>query len=128
MFPGYLFARFQYVSQFRLVRATRGVTCIVGFGGIPSVVPEEILTELRNSLRDEETVVIPTTIQPGEEVHIIAGPFRGVRAVVTRILPARERIAILLEVLGMEREVEVHAQSVLPDIAHPLNRPSTSKI
>ena len=51
---------------------------------------------------------------------VAKGPFLGVRALVTRILPARDRVAILLNMLGQEREIEVSTAAVLPDIHHPL--------
>ena len=127
MFPGYLFARFCYVSQHRLVRSIHGVTKIVGFGGEPTVVSDTIVRELRASVKDEETVVIESGVDVGEEVNVVSGPFQGVRAVVTRVMPARERVAILLEVLGMEREVEVAVHTILPDISHPIVRAERKK-
>lgn len=122
MFPGYVFARFSYPAQHRLVRACRGVIKIVSFGSEPSVVPEEIVRELRASVQDEETLVIESGIQSGEEVQVVEGPFRGLRAVVSRTMPGRARVAILMEILGMEREVEVPVHAVLTDITHPLVR------
>lgn len=127
MFPGYLFARFRYISQHRQLRATHGVTNVLSFGGAPSVVPDAIVRDLRASVQDEETVVIESGVEIGEEVNIVSGPFQGVRAVVTKVLPARERVAILLEVLGMEREVEVGVDTILPDITHPMVRAERKK-
>lgn len=122
MFPGYIFARFPYPTQHRHVRSIRGVMTIVAFGEIPADVSDEVIGGLREAVQDEETVVIKTPVQPGEEVSVIEGPFRGLRAVVSRVLPARERVAVLLELLGMEREVEVGIDSVIPDVLHPLAR------
>jgi transcriptional antiterminator RfaH len=120
MFPGYLFARFCYEELYRLVRTTKGVSTIVSFGGLPIVVPDAIIAELRSVVSEGETVEIPTTFSVGEEVQLVEGPFQGLRAVVTKILPARARVTVLLELLGMEREVEVGEQAVMPDIPHPL--------
>ena len=120
MFPGYVFAHFNYRAQHRHVQGTLGVSTIVRFGGIPSVVPDEIVAELRASVVDQETIEIPTTIQVGEEVQLVEGPFSGIRALVTQVLPAQERVKVLLEILGMEREVEVETSRVLPQISHPL--------
>jgi len=53
---------------------------------------------------------------------VIEGPFLGVRALVTRVLPARERVAILLNMLGQEREIEVSITAILPDARHPLEQ------
>jgi transcription antitermination factor NusG len=83
-------------------------------------VPDEIVAELRASVVDQETIEIPTTIQVGEEVQLVEGPFSGIRALVTQVLPAQERVKVLLEILGMEREVEVETSRVLPQISHPL--------
>lgn len=120
MFPGYLFARFCYESQYRLVGTSNGVSTIVSFGGIPAVVPDEIIHELRSSVADGETIEIPTTLSVGEEVQVVEGPFQGIRAIVTRVMPARARVTVLLELLGMEREVEVAEKAVLPDVLHPM--------
>lgn len=123
MFPGYIFARFAYFSQHRQARATRGVMTIVGFGGNPTAVPGEIIEELRSSVQDQETIVIKPAVDAGTEVTVVGGPFAGLRAVVSRVMPARERVAVLLEVLGMEREVEVGVETIIPDLEHPLARP-----
>ncbi len=98
------------------MRSIRGVITIVGFGDSPAIVPDQIVEDLRREVRDEETIVIQPQIEVGEEVNVIAGPFQGLRAIVSRVLPARERVAVLLEVLGMEREVEVSKTAVLPDL------------
>src|SRR4030095_12225905 len=90
MFPGYVFAKFRYVSQNRHVRAGRGVVKIVTFGDIPARVAPEIISELRNAVQDQETIVIQPGIEVGEEVNVISGPFRGLRAVVSREMPPRD--------------------------------------
>ncbi|TSA32190.1 MAG: hypothetical protein D4R65_09770 [Verrucomicrobiaceae bacterium] len=120
MFPGYLFARFDYPNQHRMVATTNGVSTIVGFGGIPAVVPDGVIDELKASVTAEETVEIPNTVEIGEEVQVVEGPFQGIRAIVTKVMPARERVTVLLELLGMEREVEVPGNAVLPDARHPM--------
>ncbi len=120
MFPGYIFANFRYALQHRQIASSNGVATIVSFGGLPAVVSSEIIDELRASVSCEETVEIPTVINPGEEVSVIEGPFKGLRAIVTRVVPARARVHILLELLGMEREIEVSEKAVLPDVFHPL--------
>ena len=90
------------------------------FGGVASIVHESIIQELRSAIVSEETVEILTNIQVGEEVKLITGPFSGVRALVTQVMPAQARVKVLLELLGMEREVEIESSGVMPDIVHPL--------
>jgi transcriptional antiterminator RfaH len=109
MFPGYLFGHFNFAESHRHIMSISGVSTIVRFGGRPAIVPDEIIAELRAHVTDKETIIIPQPIEAGSEVKIVEGIFKGVKAVVSRVLPARERVAVLLEVLGMEREVEIAA-------------------
>jgi len=120
LFPNYLFARFDFVQAYRRVQTTRGVLRIVGFGGNPQPVPDMVLSELRSAVTEKETIILKPAINPGDEIEVVAGPFKGLRTIVTRLLPARQRVAILLEILGTEREVEIDAAHVLPDQPHPL--------
>lgn len=121
MFPGYLFARFIYPELYRRIAATSGVARTLSFGGRPCIVEDRIVEDLRIHIDDGETVEILSEIREGEEVRVVEGPLSGVRALVTRVLPARERVAILLSMLGQEREIEVSSTAVLPDIRHPLS-------
>jgi transcriptional antiterminator RfaH len=120
MFPGYLFVRVIYPQLYRRIAATSGVARILAFGGRPCVLDASIIADLRMHIADGETIEIISEIQEGQEVRIVHGPFLGIRALVTRLLPARDRVAILLNLLGQEREVEVSSSALLPDIRHPL--------
>ena len=120
MFPGYIFARFVYPALYRRIAATSGVAKTLSFGGRPCVLVPQIIEDLRCHVADGETVEIACDIREGEEVKVVEGPFLGVRALVTRILPARDRVAILLSMLGQEREIEVSVDALLPDVKHPL--------
>lgn len=124
MFPGYIFARFAYGAKHRQIRAIKGVVTVVTFGDEPAKVPAASLTEMRSALDDQETIIVKPEIQAGHMVNVIGGPFQGIRAVVSRLMPARERVAVLMEVLGMEREVEIGLGCIIPDASHPLSRSS----
>lgn len=123
LFPGYAFARFPWRSHYRLVASSMGVTKIVGFGGQPAVVQEGVIAELREFVRDNEVIEIEPEIAPGDEVTLLEGPFKGLRAVVTRVMPAKDRVAVLLDLLGTQREVEIMADRVVAGKAHPLAGP-----
>lgn len=120
LFPGYLFARFAYPQLYRRIAATSGVAKTLSFGGRPAVLDDSIIADLRKHVTDGEIMEIASEIKEGEEIHVIKGPFLGVTALVTRVLPARARVAILLNMLGQEREVEVSTLAVLPKVSHPL--------
>lgn len=121
LFPGYIFGRFLFSTHYRQVTSAMGVTKVVGFGGCPAVVPQGIIDDLRLFVRDNEVIEIAPTIASGDEVTLLEGPFKGLRAVVTRILPGKERIAVLLDLLGTQREVEISTQRVVPGKVHPLS-------
>jgi transcriptional antiterminator RfaH len=114
LFPGYLFARFDYLARRRQINAIPGVTSIVHFGDQAISVDNAIVAELRAMVRDNETIEITAEPTAGDEVVIASGPMSGLRVLVTRVLPARQRIAVLLELLGTFREVEIEKGRVLP--------------
>lgn len=116
LFPGYLFARADWTTWQRFALATPGVTGQVHFGSYVPEVPESVVLSLQQAFGNEEetlTVQLAGLIAPGEVVEIATGPFRGTLATVTRLMPARERIAVLIEFLGSPREVEVSLLEVL---------------
>jgi transcriptional antiterminator RfaH len=124
LFPGYFFASFDYSKQHRQIAATQGIAKIIGFGQVPFVVTPSLINELRSSLTEENIMEISCKIMEGENVSIVQGPFSGIQALVTRLLPSRQRVAVLFELLGQEREIEVELDSLLLKKQHPLIRNS----
>ena len=114
MFPGYLFAKFVYSTQHRAVESSHGVRGIVRFGQRLATLPENTIIALQSKAGAEEVVTIDSSPKIGQPVHIVEGPFQGLEVVVTQLLPARERIRVLLDFLGRSLEMEVPAQKVLP--------------
>ena len=117
LFPGYVFARFEFFPLHRQIRALPGVSTIVQFGERPAALPDDVLAALREAIGDGDTVEIASNPEPDTEVLVVQGPLRGLRLIVTRVMPARARIAVLMEFLGAEREVELDVASTIP--AHP---------
>ena len=48
-------------------------------------------------------------------MEIVEGPFRGQSGVVKQLLPARERVKVLLEVLGGATEVDLRLTAVFKE-------------
>jgi transcriptional antiterminator RfaH len=114
MFPGYLFANFLYSSMHRAVEHASGVNGIVHFGDYLATIDQSVVLALQERAGEEELVTIDPQIEAGQSVHIAEGPFQGLEAVVTRILPAQQRIKVLLEFLGRSVETEISIPKVLP--------------
>ncbi|NNE94216.1 MAG: hypothetical protein HKN23_21415 [Verrucomicrobiales bacterium] len=114
LFPGYLFAKFELEEKLRHVNGTPNVTGILRFGDLFPTIAESFLDEIRSEFpaEEEETRIIQPRISEGDEVEVVSGPMRGLKTVVTRLLPAQERVAILLDWLGEEREAEVSLKTV----------------
>ena len=107
LFPHYLFARFDFANSMRLVRHAAGVSTVVHFGTHVPAVPDEVLRELREHIGADELHVLPERFAPNDRVQISGGPMHGLTAVVTRVMPAKERVKVLLDFLGQQTSVEV---------------------
>ena len=107
LFPGYLFARFDWQSSLRLVQHSRGVRGVVHFGERWPAIPETIIRELQQAIGADELHTIPENFTPGDEVEITDGAMRGLRAIVSRVMPGRDRIAVLMEFLGRQTMIEL---------------------
>ena len=118
MFPTYLFAKFEWKRSLDSVRHTFGVAGVVHFGCFWPIVPDQIIEELQNMVGSEGIRVIEPAITVGEEVEVAAGAFEGFRGVVTRVMPARDRVAVLLEFLGRQTTVELPMNGILKDSIH----------
>jgi len=115
LFPSYLFARFDWHRSLRNVHLAHGVSSVVHFGSRWPVVEDGVMEELKQSFGAEELHIISATLQPGDTVEIAEGAMRGLRAVVSRVMPSRERVAVLLELLGRQTTIEVPVKLVVKE-------------
>ena len=108
LFRDYLFARFDLATALRRVRHARSVREVVHFGNRYPTVPNLFINELRAAMGGREERSIEETLQSGDLVKLVGGPMQGLEAVVTRVMPARDRVAVLLEFLGRQTMVELN--------------------
>jgi transcriptional antiterminator RfaH len=120
MFPGYLFARFELAEMHRQVLYAHGVCSIVRFGNRYPPIEESFLAQLRNQTDVVEVKQLIYEFSQGDHVKIVKGVLAGLEAVVTQVLPATQRVKILMDFLGRKTEAEVETASLLPPVAHPL--------
>lgn len=121
LFPGYLFARFVPMASQKEIACTRAVSTIVRFGGAPARIPDAGIAELRAHMGEEDCKTLDAVLREGDAVTITAGVFQGLATVVTQLLPARERVRVLVEFLGECREVELEKRDLLPERTHLLS-------
>jgi len=113
LFPNYLFARFNWQTALRLVHHTPGVGGVVHFGTRWPTIAGEVIEELRRVFGRDQLHVISTEPKVGDNVQIAGGVFHGLRAVVTQVMPARERVTVLLDFLGRQTALELPQASII---------------
>ena len=114
LFTNYLFARFDLSVSLRQVQSARGVAGVVHFGKHWPVIPDGVIAELRAAMGNEDLHVIANEFHPGDVVEIGTGVFHGLQAVVTRIVPGKQRVAVLLDFLGRQTEMELGSEQLVP--------------
>ena len=115
LFTNYLFARFDLGAHLRRVQSARGVAGVVHFGGHWPAIPDAVIADLRAAIGDQELQVIASEFKPGDAVEIAGGVFHGLQALVTRVIPAKQRVAVLLDFLGRQTAVELADRQLVPE-------------
>ena len=113
LFPGYLFAHFVWETSARQVKYTRGVRGIIHFGAYRPAIPENIIQELWHTFGTDELRTIVPELSPGDTVQIAEGTLRGLQAVISRVMPGRDRVAVLMELLGQQTVIELTTGAVI---------------
>lgn len=112
MFPGYIFAKFNYQAHSRQVVHSQGITRMVELGD-RRVIPEHIVRDLQSSLPEGIIEAPDLSIETGAEIEVVTGSLKGMNGKVLAQLPAKNRIQVLLEFLGREITVDVSPDDIL---------------
>ena len=108
LFPNYIFAKFELEKNYPLVRWARGVKGVLGFGGYPVPVSEEVI-ELIKERTDEDGILKKTyDLKPNDVVRIKSGPLKELIGIFDRWVSDSERVRILLNLIGYQPAVELH--------------------
>jgi len=107
MFPGYIFARFHPVDDFRLVKYARGVKTIVHFGEKIVPIHEELIDFIKSRLENGVATIQDKPITKGEKVIVKEGPFKGLTGIFEREMEGKERVSILLEAVQFAATMEI---------------------
>ncbi len=115
LFPCYIFVRCVLTERLDDIRYARGISSLVHFGLRIPVVPDDVVDELKQCFETDEPMSVEEQFRPGTEVTVAEGPFLGSQGIVVRVLPARQRVQILLDFLGRTTVAEVDRQSLTPE-------------
>jgi transcriptional antiterminator RfaH len=112
LFPCYIFVRCSIDKTLNEIRYSNGVSSIVHFADKIPTVADSVIEELQQCFDTEETMTVEEQLVPGAEVVLAEGAFVGMQACVLRVMPARRRVQVLLDILGRPTAVEVDRRSV----------------
>jgi transcription antitermination factor NusG len=103
------------------VRYARGVSYIVRQGREFAPLPDAAIAALRTLAVSQVLELPPDPWRLGEDVRVIAGIFKGSSGRIVGLVPARQRVQILLELLGQQNRVDMPLEILAPRHTHPLN-------
>jgi len=112
LFPCYVFVR-GMANTLNEIRYVAGVSTLVHFGLQIPTVADPVIEELKQCFEEDTELHVEDRILLGSEVLIADGAFRDCQAIVLKLLPARQRVQVLLDILGRQTVVEVDRQSVI---------------
>ena len=107
-FPGYLFVNVDLekigINTFRWMPHTLG---LVSFDDKPSQVPENLIHAIKKRVQEinEAGGEVFDGLKTGDKIRIQDGPFSGFEAIFDSRLPGKERVRVLLQFLGYQRQV-----------------------
>jgi transcriptional antiterminator RfaH len=113
LFVNYLFARFVPETTLEKVRYSPSVKTVLQFGTEVATIPNDVIEDLRRTVAENADTVFTDSPQTGEEAEVSAGPFQGERGIVARVLPARQRVELLLDVMGRPLSAEFSFSSII---------------
>jgi len=108
LFPGYIFGKFDLEQNYPLVRWGKGVKCVLGFGGYPVSISEEVVEIIKGRTDARGVVRVKGDYKPNDVVRIKTGPLKDLLGIFERWVSESERVRILLNLIGYQPAVEMH--------------------
>ena len=105
-FPRYLFIYLdKETDNWSPIRSTIGVASMVQFGGVPAVVPDDMIENLKQNENEFDLQLIEKKeLKLGDKVDIIDGSFEGYKAIYQE-MKSTERVSVLLDIVGKNTQV-----------------------
>ena len=100
LFPGYMFVGVELeVASWRTINSTIGVSRLVNFANNYKPLPQNLISSLMLRCDEEGKLLPPKTLNAGDRVEVLNGPFVNFVATVEKI-DAQQRVWILMEFMG----------------------------
>ena len=112
LFPGYVFIRLALQDRLRVLQIS-SVVRLIGFGGLPTALPDEEVEILRSGLADQLHAEPHPFLTIGRRVRIISGPIAGFEGILRR-KKNNFRFVVSVELIRSAFAVDVDAADVQP--------------
>jgi transcription antitermination factor NusG len=112
LFPGYVFVRLPLIDRMRVLQIP-SVVRLVGFGGLPTALPDKEMEILQAGLLQNPNAEPHLFLAAGRRVRIIGGPFAGLEGVLKRKTRGL-RVVVSLSLIQRSVAVEVEVMDVTP--------------
>jgi transcriptional antiterminator RfaH len=114
LFPRYLFVEVDMaIQRWRSIYSTIGVSRLICTGDVPTLVPAHVVATLKE--REDAAGFIQLDRQPlfrlGDKIRVLEGVFSDCLGLYDG-MPDRDRVAILLDLLGRKVRVLLNAEAV----------------
>ena len=110
LFPGYVFARFEWLERVRVLQA-RGVVRLVGSNGQPCPLPESDIDALRAGITGALRFEPHPYLTAGKRVRILYGPLAGMTGILVRRKNSC-RVVLSVDLIARSVAVEVEAEDI----------------
>ena len=120
VFPGYMFVSVNSeLAPWRTINSTIGVSKLVSFEGKPKPLPLRLISGLMLGCDASGILLPPKSLNEGDSVEMLSGPFANFIATVDTIDP-EQRIWVLLDFMGQKTRMQVSADQLqLAKLAFP---------
>ena len=112
LFPGYMFVSVNSeLVPLRTINSTIGVSKLVSFKGKPKSLPLQLISGLMLRCDASGTLLPPKSLNEGDSVEMLTGPFANFIATVDTI-DAEQRIWVLMDFMGQITRMQVTADQL----------------
>lgn len=114
LFPGYMFVKIDTdEAPWRVINNTIGVSRLVCLEGKPKPLPLQIILGLKHRCDSSGILLPPISLNEGDSVEMLTGPFASFMATVDTIDP-EQRIWVLMDFMGRKTRLEVTVNQLQP--------------
>ena len=112
LFPGYMFVGVELdAAPWRTINSTIGVSRLVSFANNYKPLPLDLISGLLLRCDEAGKLLPPKTLNAGDSVEVLTGPFANFVATVEKI-DAQQRVWVLMEFMGQSTRMHLVPDNV----------------